>query len=151
MKEIKLSNVDKVIQVDDEDFDRLSQFSWCYFDKSGGRITRSRNIPIANEVMRDHLSMFDHIDRNSLNNQKFNLRKCSMSQNCMNRTKRKNTKSKYKGVTFYSDRNKWVSRITLKQKVFMLGAFNTEQEAALAYNRKAVELFKEFALLNVVP
>jgi hypothetical protein len=92
----------------------------------------------------------DHIDRNKLNNQVTNLRYATQSQNMMNRTKSQNTTSKYKGVNFHKKSQKWVAQIQLNNKNLHLGLFNSEEVAAEAYNTKAIELFGEFANLNVI-
>jgi hypothetical protein len=92
----------------------------------------------------------DHIDRNALNNQATNLRYVTSSQNKMNTRKRENTTSKFKGVYFYKSRNKWRAKININGKGFHLGYFDNERDAALAYNNKAIELFDEYAFLNVI-
>jgi group I intron endonuclease len=61
---------------------------------------------------------------------------------------KKNTTSKYVGVN--KRNNKWRSRIHYKNKEIYLGYFFTEIEAAIAYNKKAVELFGENAKLNII-
>lgn len=70
----------------------------------------------------------------------------------MNRGRNKNNKSGYKGVHWSTRDKRWVSRINLTidgiPKVFSLGNYLTKEAAAEAYNKKAKELFGEFAYLN---
>ena len=89
----------------------------------------------------------DHIDGNSLNNRRSNLRLCTVSQNHQNR-RRTYGSSKYKGAWWDKRRNKWVAAITFKGKYIYLGFFDNEIDAGKAYDRKAAELFGEFAYLN---
>ena len=91
----------------------------------------------------------DHKNNNRLDNLVSNLRHCTNQQNCMNVSKRKNTSSMYKGVTFNKANKKWVSQIRCNNKQFHLGYFVSGDEAGRAYNEKAIELFGEFACLNV--
>jgi len=90
----------------------------------------------------------DHINGNGLDNRRCNLRLCEHKQNMANQGSRKNTSSKYKGVTFYKRDQKWQAKISPNGKTIHLGYFDSEIEAAKAYNRKAVEVFGEFARLN---
>lgn len=93
----------------------------------------------------------DHINHNGLDNRECNIRKCTHSQNNQNR-KPYNLKStskymsKYKGV--YHISNKWMAGITLNKNHSYLGLHNTEIEAAKAYDKKAREIFGEFAFCN---
>ena len=59
-------------------------------------------------------------------------------------------KSQYKGVAWDANRNKWLASICVNGKSKHIGRFNSEQEAALAYNLKASELFGDFATLNII-
>jgi group I intron endonuclease len=62
----------------------------------------------------------------------------------------KNSTSKYVGVSFVKDRNKWSSYIKYMGKLIRLGNFILEKDAALAYNAKALELYGENAKLNII-
>ena len=155
MKEIKLANNKGVALVDDEDFEMLNQYKW-FNNGTGYAITKiKKNNKQVNKLM--HLFIIDtpkdmqtdHIDRNKLNNQKFNLRIVTRSQNTMNRPKYKGT-SKYKGVYYNKQNKNWVARIKLNKKQITIGSYEDEKDAALAYNEKAIELFKEYAYLNEV-
>ena len=94
------------------------------------------------------LPYVDHQDRNCLNNHLSNLRWCTRKENDQNRSKQKNTSSVYKGVHFDKKANKWRARIKHNGQRIHLGYFTDEADAGRAYDRKAIELFKEFAVLN---
>ena len=93
-------------------------------------------------------SFVDHIDGNKLNNHWQNLRWCTKQQNSFNRKKQKNCSSKYKGVCFRKQRDKYESQIVKDGKYIFLGSFKKEKDAAKAYNKEAVKLFGKFAKLN---
>lgn len=97
----------------------------------------------------------DHINGIRHDNRIENLRAATRSTNSQNQTVQKCKKSsQYKGVSYSNAvrmKNKWVAYITLNKKRTYLGSFSSEEEAALAYNKKAIELFGEFAKLNEVP
>ena len=91
----------------------------------------------------------DHKDGNGLNNQKLNLRKCTILQNTQNRRKTDNkTSSIFKGVSKTKGRNKFSAYITINKKRKRLGQFVSEIEAAKAYDKEAKQAFGEFAKLN---
>lgn len=96
----------------------------------------------------------DHINHDTLDNRKINLRFCDKSTNGMNRGANKNNKSGYKGVSWSKEDNRWTAHINKtidgKYKQFFIGNFQTKELAAEAYNKKAKELFGEFACLNKI-
>jgi len=91
----------------------------------------------------------DHINCNSLDNRKENLRFCDISENARNRGKQTNNKSGYKGVyKSMSIRQKtptWRSQIQFNNKLINIGCFKTKEEAYNAYCLKSKELHKEFS------
>ena len=94
----------------------------------------------------------DHIDGDKLNCSRENLRLCSVSDNMVNRKKIGKgdvTTSLYKGVQSTKG-GKWKANIRKDKIFYHLGTFETEKEAAEAYNTKAKELHQNFALLNIV-
>ena len=95
-----------------------------------------------------NLPCVDHKDRNSLNNHLSNLRWCTRKENQQNMSKRKNTSSVFKGVYFNKKANRWRARIKHNGHQIHLGYFTDESEAGRAYDRKASEIFREFAVLN---
>ena len=95
-----------------------------------------------------NLPCIDHKNRNSLNNHLSNLRWCTRKENNQNMSKRKNTSSVYKGVYFDKALNKWRAQIKHNDQRIHLGCYTDEADAGRAYDRKANELFREFANLN---
>lgn len=95
-------------------------------------------------------NVIDHKNRNKLDNRLLNLRFASYSQNSQNKpATRKKSSSKYKGVHKTAS-GKWQPMIWTNRKNIGFGSYETEEEAALVYNAKALELFGPDAYLNVV-
>jgi hypothetical protein len=93
----------------------------------------------------------DHKDHNLLNNQKSNLRVCTIKQNTQNVIPRKGKKSsKYKGVSWFKRDNCWRAYIGSNGKHKHIGYFKTELDAALSYNKENKKSFGEYGLLNII-
>lgn len=92
----------------------------------------------------------DHINGDSLDNRKINLRLCSNSENSRNRGANKNNTSGYKGVRFRKEYGTYFATITVNRKEIYLGSFKTGKEAATAYNEAAIKYHDKFANLNEV-
>lgn len=98
----------------------------------------------------------DHQDGNGLNNRRSNLREATRNQNGMNRRKgRRPTSSRFKGVSLSKCPREngylskpWRVMIHVEGRNLTVGHFETEEEAALAYNEAAREHYGEFAWLN---
>lgn len=58
--------------------------------------------------------------------------------------------SKYKGVHFSKSKNRWISQIWKDYKLTYIGSFKNELDAAMAYNKKAIDFFGEYACLNKI-
>ena len=153
-KEIPLTQ-GKIVLVDEEDFKYLNQFKWhAVKDLKTGRFYAVKNIKkngkwikiyMHQEIMKTPRGMeTDHINRNSLDNRKDNIRICTCSQNQMNRGKQNNNTSGYKGVFWHKRVEKWMAQIRVNRKQIYLGYFNTKKDAALAYTGAAKQYFGEF-------
>jgi hypothetical protein len=90
----------------------------------------------------------DHRDTNGLNNQKTNLRICTVAQNQMNKRKSPNKSSQYKGVFWHKNKERWKATIRVNDTNIHLGSFKVEKEAALAYDKIAMEWCGQYARLN---
>lgn len=157
MKTIQLTQ-GMVAMVDDEDHERLSKHNW-HTVKNGRTYYAGREVKVGGK--RKHIWMHrevitttngkivDHSDGNGLNNQKQNLRECTIAQNSRNARTRSN-KSGYKGVYLNTKVMRWHVQITVEKKRVCVGMFGTKEEAARAYNEAARKYHGEFARLNVL-
>ena len=90
----------------------------------------------------------DHINRDKLDNRLENLRLVTSSQNAVNSGLFANNRTGYRGVCKHG-RN-YRARIRFMDNLICIGTFETPQQAAKAYNAKALELFGEYAYLNAI-
>ncbi len=156
MKEIQLTKGKKAL-VDDADYDWLNQWKWYAMNSRGSYYAcrTSVNKGIKRYILMHRLifsgihpsCLVDHIDGDGLNNQKSNLRSCNNKQNVRNSKPIIGT-SKYKGVSFSSDRKKWQAKIKHNGNSIWIGYFDYESDAAIAYNEAAKMYHGEFARLN---
>jgi hypothetical protein len=142
--------------VDAADYYRLIQFQW-YAKYSGKTFYATRNhagksVKMHREIMDcpGHL-LVDHIDHDGLNNRRSNLRLCTSSQNLCNTVSTRGSSSKYKGVCWHKREKQWVASIQFNKKTYYLGDFDSEIDAARAYDEKAKVLHGQFACLNFPP
>ncbi len=131
--------------VDNEDYKFINSFKWSFSEYA----VRWKNIRMHRVIMNAPYGLdVDHIDGNKFNNQKFNLRICSRTENIRNSKKRTNLSSIYKGVSWQKNENRWQTSIRFNGKLFGLGKFKNERHAAMAYDIWAKEMFVQFAKLN---
>ena len=145
-----------VALVDNEDYQRVSQFKW-YADIKRTRLGTVRTVYASHKtngvMLRMHnlildMARVDHKDSNGLDNRRKNLRKATQTQNTRNQRIRIDNTSGYKGVYWATSKQAWKSHITVGGTEKFLGYFPTAKQAALAYDAKARELFGEFAHTN---
>lgn len=157
MKKINLTNGKSSI-IDDDDYDHLSKYKWLMTKNNYAVRYEYRNgetfqFLMHRQIMGYPIDMeIDHINGDKLDNRKLNLRICSRAENDRNSRPHRDGSSKFKGVSRIGKRSKgkpWRARIWGGKEI-VIGYFLTEEEAAIAYNVKAKELFGEFAYLNKV-
>jgi hypothetical protein len=151
--------------VDDEDYESLRRHSWSASARANKiyakrmvyvRTERGRAIQRGITMHRQILqalsgSEVDHKNGDTLDNRKENLRLCNRTMNNGNRIKQSTKNgaalsSRYKGVTRRG--NRWIAQLQFESRHYYLGIHNTEELAADAYNRKAKQLFGEYAKTN---
>ena len=153
----------RVALVDDEDYDLVMQYRWCFWEmppKPGSRgwraqgpyaVTATRKADGRKSTLRMHILIMgrpgiDHENHDTLDNRRSNLRVSTPTESARNIRKQGNTKYRFKGVRRHGP--SWNARIVVNRKVISLGSFPTEEEGARAYDAAARKYHGEFACLN---
>lgn len=144
----KLGKVIKYALVDDEDFRIVGGVRWYKSKNYTSKIAWSKTNKRPFNVLLHRIIMWcpdgyeiDHIDGNTFNCQKSNLRICLPGENKKNIKRSSRNTTGVKGV--YRDknyRNKWTATICVDGKKIRGGAFDTRKEAAACY----AELSKKY-------
>jgi hypothetical protein len=147
-KEIKLTK-NQVALVDDEWFDYLNQWSW-YAAKWRGNYYAVRRDPATTKGGKRPMVPMHRVIAGAPdgNNTRRNLRVCSPSKNQVNKPLDRRNKTGYKGVCQDKKTGEFIAQIGHNRTTIKLGKFADPIEAARAYDRKARELFGDFAWLN---
>lgn len=139
--------------VDEEDYERISQYRWhprmerhtCYAMTNvtiDGKYTSLRMHRVVMGAPDDQ--EVDHWDRNGLNNTRANLRYATTSQNNANQGRRSDNHTGFTGVYWHKGSRAW--RVEVGS--IHIGMFECAEDAARAYDIKAIERFGEFAVTN---
>jgi len=148
---------DVSVKVDIDDLEEVMSHKWHITGKEKYPYVGTKPLGMKETNLSLHHLVFgkppegkvtDHINGDSLDNRKENLRFCTANENWVNRGHSSHNTSGYKGVVSRGER--WVAQIKHRKKAFYLGAFDTKEEAAIAYNKKATELHGKFAKLNII-
>lgn len=150
------------VLIDDEDYEKVKNFGWYvqknedfysgrfYFNAEivvNGRRTTTKMHRIIMGCVTGDGTKIDHINGNTLDNRKQNLRFCSGDQNAANKKLiSKNNTSGYKGVA--KDGSSWRAQVGVNNKIFFVGLFKTKEDAAKAYDNMAIYFFGPFARTN---
>ena len=143
--------------IDAEDEPILEGYRWRWRFEGDGNLyviarTRHTYVRMHRVVLgvTDPSLQVDHANGNGLDNRKANLRICTAQENARNRRRRpRGASSRFKGVTFHRAARKWQAQIKVGGKSLYLGLFDSEEEAARAYDAAAEEHYGEFAALNL--
>lgn len=143
-----------IARIDAEDVELVSGFYWSAYQppRSGfyARASRGQGKIRLHRLIAGAVDgeVVDHINGDTLDNRRVNLRRCSPTENKRNRRPNAGVTSGYKGV--YGRAPRWFVQIRANKKRFHIGSFSCRHEAARAYNAAAKQHFGEFARLNHV-
>jgi hypothetical protein len=152
----------RVAIIDDEDWELVKDFKWVANKSAKNHVYVIAQISLHRLLMGlkpGDKRQVDHIDGDGLNNRRSNLRVVTVLQNARNRKKTQTRRhprvpSPYKGVRYQHRepplKKPWQAQIKVAEKQESLGYYATAEEAALAYNKAALEHFGEHAWLNEI-
>jgi len=153
---------ERIVFIDKEDWEPLKRYKWGVWRsplngkfyvvhswKRGGEEVTIRMHRMILGVSDPGIKV-DHIDGDSLNNTRRNLRIATCSQNSMNRGKTVKNRSGFKGVIFEPKKKLYRVVITANRKVVRAGRFKNPVDAAKKYNELAIKYHGEFARLNKI-
>lgn len=157
MKTIQLTKGFEAI-VDDEDYDFLSRFKW--HASKGKSAWYARRMPWNGDkqvCMFMHRELMqcpdgyqvDHINHNTLDNRRSNLRICTASQNTTYK-RLMPTRSGHRGVSWNERYKRWKVQCGFNGKLHFFGYYDDPEEAARIYNQVTWVLNGEFAIYNII-
>ena len=160
MKKIELTQGVCAI-VDDCDYEELRNYKWCAARSNGDKRCRAVRIGRTPSGKRRLVFMHrqilgltdprvftDHVNHNTLDNRRCNIRKCNNAENQCNQLVRQGGTSRFKGVSWSKQHKNWQSNIRRNKKAYYLGGYSDELKAARAYDRAALIMSGAFAHLN---
>jgi len=144
------TNLDEEIIVDDLKYYELRKHTWFINEDGYATTSIDDKLVIMHRMLMNAVpgELIDHKNRNRIDNRILNLRKSNETLNNHNKTKKANTTSKYFGV-WSENPGIYRAKISHNRNIYYLGSsFRSEEDAAKAYDRKAIELYGEYANLN---
>lgn len=131
-----------------EDYNLISDYYWRIQNGNGDykRIvtTHDKQVFTMHKILTGKSHM-DHINRNTFDNRKSNLRDADFSQNSQNRTKQSNNTSGVIGVSFDNSSNVWKARINVKKKQHTIYRGTSFEDAVKARLEAEKKYYGEFA------
>lgn len=137
---------------DAADFDKVKKYCWRKNEE--GYIVSTvnrRNFYFHRLIMNaSENEVVDHINHDTTDNRKSNLRCVSQSQNMQNARNSRRNVNGVKGVNWDKKWGMWFSRITVNHKTFYLGSYKTYEEAVAARKAAEEKYFGEFSYENSI-
>mgnify|MGYP000848918023 CR=1 FL=1 len=157
MREIELSR-GLVSIVDDADYDWVAQWKWTACVGSSGLVYAVRRAKATESAGRPQIAMHrailnaplhllvDHINHDTLDNRRENLRLCSASQNNMNKRLNRRSTSGHKGVSWDASEGQWAVKIKVNRREIWLGRYDNIDDAVAAYRNGSLQYHGDFGL-----
>ena len=148
--------------IDIEDYDKLEGRTWYRAGAKAQYVVAGKSYKCEETGERKYEALYlhrvimdapanltvDHINTDTFDCRKSNLRLATTQENCWNRSSKANGLSKYKGLCTSTEGRTWQARITKDNITTILGSYPSERQAAVAYDKAAIYLFKDFARCN---
>jgi hypothetical protein len=139
--------------IDKEDFNRVAEIGcWQIHDAGNNKYVVHYNYKLLPAIRLHRIiincpndKVVDHINGDTFDNRKSNLRICTIHQNNFNKTKQKRNTSGYKGVSWHIHDKKWQVTIQVSGKKLYIGQYHDIQEAHKAYCEAAIKYHGEYA------
>lgn len=152
MKYIQLTKGART-KVSNADHERLSRVHWGYDGRYACRSIRvgrkNKKVYLHQFVLRRRGSLqIDHINRDTLDNRRENLRLVGKARNQHNSKIHSHNKSGFKGVWFSKRTGKWLVQIVVKKKKVHVGVFQCPIKGARAYDMAAKRFFGKWCCTN---
>lgn len=147
------SNTNAEFYFDEDDYNLIYNGEHCWSEyintKCDYHCVRSRERDSEGKYVLLHQFLgyksYDHIDRNPMNNRKYNLRQATSTENARNKGKYKNNKTGVTGVFWHKRCNKWMSTIVVNKKQIYIGLFENKTDAIKARLNAEAKYFGDFA------
>jgi len=155
MKIIKLTNGYEV-KVSNKDYKELNKHNWYAKRTKAGFVYAAKlkwdsvNKKRGTEFMHRRImgakggEVVDHVDHNTLNNMRSNLRLVTYSQNAMNRLNKNSNLSRKTGVIWHKSHQKWMARITENGNSRYLGYYDNVEDAIKARENAEIKYFGKY-------
>lgn len=131
VKSIFLQDGEEIF-VDDEDYERVSQYTWSKsYYKRTRKISNNKVGSLSNFIKVDHIQ--------KIKNNNFKKENLVKKNRFLTRKGNYNSSSKYKGVSWSKSKKRWRAYITLISGVKHLGYYTSETKAAIAYNKAVLK------------
>lgn len=134
------------VTIDDEDYEQFRRYNWSISGKEPHKyLYCSRLGPFHRHILGNPEGMVvDHVDGNTFNNSRSNLRICTRKENVRAAKKRYDNTSGFRGVHSEKHSKNWRAVIKVNYKKIHLGMFPNRELAAEAYSQAAKKYFGEF-------